>query len=180
MIFGLILFCLLISINAFHSSMKLNMNKRLSISPNFMGLDSTSLEKLEDMKAQYDRLSAVVSPVAEAEMKTIEDLVEKYKTLKEIKVMLGKLRSMWKSEASERRRNKQLSSFMKLHQGRVEIETIIADKLGVSLTNEELKGVDKVEALDAQIATLEAQLTQDEIILPEGMSTREARFGVLP
>merc|ERR1712070_399777 len=145
-----------------------------------MGLDSTSLEKLEDMKAQYDRLSAVVSPEAEAEMKEMEDLVEKYKTLKEIKVMLGKLRSMWKSEASERRRNKQLSSFMKLHQGRVEIETIIAGKLGVSLTSENLKGVDKVEELDAQIATLEAQLTQDEIILPEGMSTREARFGVLP
>jgi hypothetical protein len=146
-----------------------------------MGLDSASISKLEDMRAQYDRLSNVVSPEAEKELKGMEDIVEKYRTLREIKIMLGKLRTMWRSEASERRRAKQLKSFLQLYKGRVEIEDIIAQKLGVTMVAEEqMEGLAEVEKLDKEIAKLEKALKKEEIKLPSGMSTREARFGPLP
>ena len=146
-----------------------------------MSLDAGTLTRLEDMREQYDRLSNVVSPEAEAEMKGMEDVVEKYRTLKEIKIMLGKLRSMWRSEASERRRAKQLKSFLQLCKGRVEIEKIIADKLGVPIEKDApVPELVEVEALDAEIVSLEAALKKQEIKMPEGMSTREARFGALP
>jgi len=144
-------------------------------------LDSNAIAKLEDMRAQYDRLSNVVSPEAEAEVKSLEDVVEKYRTLKEIKIMLGKLRTMWRSEASERRRAKQLKSFLQLYKGRVEIEELIAEKLKIKVEKKEaLDGLEEVERLDTEIASLEAALKSQEIKLPDGMSTREARFGPLP
>jgi hypothetical protein len=143
-------------------------------------LDAGAITKLEEMKSTYDRLSNVVSPEAEAEMKSMQELVEKYTTLKEIKTMLGKLRTMWRSEASERRRSKQLSSFMQLYKGRIEIETLIAQKLDVSVDESKVASLDEVIKLDAEISELEAALKKEEITLPEGMSTREARFGALP
>jgi len=146
-----------------------------------MSLDAGTLNRLEYMREQYDRLSNVVSSEAEAEMNGMENVVEKYRTLKEIKIMLGKLRSMWRSEASERRRAKQLKSFLQLYKGRVEIEEIIAEKLGVSIEKgAPVAGLVEVEALDSEIASLEAALKKQEIKMPEGMSTRKARFGALP
>ena len=158
---------------------KVNVNKQ-GVNSLSMGLPANTLSSLEEMQMKYDRLSAVVSPEAEAEMSGMTDMVEKYKTLKEIKVMLNKLKSMWKTEASERRRNKQLNSFMKLYQGRVEIEQIIADKMGVSFIDDNVETLTEVQKYDAEIASLEEKLAKEEISIPSGMSTREARFGALP
>ena len=78
-------------------------------------------------------------------------------------------------------RAKQLKSFLQLYKGRVEIEEIIADKLSIAIDKEEQSiGLDEVERLDAQIKELEGALKNEEIQMPQGMSTREARFGALP
>jgi hypothetical protein len=172
-----VLILLLLSVNAYVRPL----SRRISTSSLSLALNADALSKLEDMKARYDRLSNVVSPESEAEMKSIEDVVEKYTTLKEIKIMLGKLRTMWRSEASERRRAKQLKSFLQLYKGRVEIEEIIAEKLSITIDKEEQSiGLDEVERLDAKIKKLEGALKKEEIKMPQGMSTREARFGALP
>ena len=44
---------------------------------------------------------------------------------------IGKLKSMWRTEASERRREKQLKSFSSLFEGRLELELILLEKLGL-------------------------------------------------
>jgi hypothetical protein len=146
-----------------------------------MALDDNTLSKLEEMNAQYKRLSAADSPENDAEKAKIVDVVEKYQTLVEIKGMLSKLRSMWRTEASDRRRQKQLDSFVSLYKGRVEIEEIIKEKMGIPFSKEEpkLAGLDEVARLDAEIAALEEKLQDVELVLPSGMSTREARFGPL-
>lgn len=141
-------------------------------------LDDATIAKLDDLKGKYDRLSAVVSPEAEAERAGIQEVVEKYATYKEVKLMMVKLRSMWRTEASERRRAKQLKSFMDLYKGRIEIEELIKEKLGLPFTKEvnHVEGLDEVNKLDAEIQALQAKLKKVEMILPTGKSTREERF----
>lgn len=144
-----------------------------------MSMDGLAISKLDEMKTKYDRLAAVVSPEAEAERASLADVVEKYSTYKEIKSMMGKLRMMWKSEASERRREKQLNSFIKLNEGKIELEEILKQKLGIP----SLKMITKDKALedlaryDAEIAELEKKVDSVSVKMTPGSSTREQRFG---
>jgi hypothetical protein len=144
-----------------------------------MSLDGLAISKLDEMKTKYDRLAALVSPEAETERASLADVVEKYSTYKEIKSMMGKLRVMWKSEASDRRRDKQLKSFIRLYEGKIELEEILKQKLGIP----SLKMVTKDKALedlaryDAEIAELEKKVDSVSVKMTPGSSTREQRFG---
>ena len=66
-------------------------------------LDSSTLAKLEEVSEKFARLSSVDSPEADAEKASIQELAEKYNTYKEVKTLMGKLRVMGMSEASESR-----------------------------------------------------------------------------
>ena len=96
-----------------------------------MSLDESAIGKLEEIRAKYDRLEAVVSDEAEKEREQQADVAEKYATYREIKSMMTKLRSMWRTEASERRRSKQLKSFTGLFEGKLELEELLKEKLGL-------------------------------------------------
>ena len=142
-------------------------------------LDNDTIEKLEELRSKFDRLSNVVSDEASAEKATIQDTVEKYGTYREIKNMMGRLRQMWRSEASENRRTRQLKSFVELYKGRVQIEDLLKEKLGMSVRKsaEAIKELEDIEKWDKEIAALEAKLEKAKLVIPEGMSTRMERFG---
>ena len=142
-------------------------------------LDESTLKKLDEMKQKYDRLTPVDSPEADAERAQMKEVVEKYVTYKEVKLMMVKLRSMWRTEASERRKAKQLKSFVDLYKGKLEIEEILKEKLGLPSKKEidsHIEALDEVAAMDANIAKLQEQLKKVEMVIPAGKSTREERF----
>ena len=149
-----------------------------------MVLDADAVAKLDEIKLKYDRLEANASPEAEAERASLADVAEKYTTYKEIKSMMSKLKSMWRTEASETRREKQLKSFTGLLEGRQQLEELLVEKLGLP-SNKDVKpnqAYENVLKWEAEVKLLEAKL--DEVAartaMKEGMSTREARFGALP
>ena len=139
-----------------------------------MALEENLITKLDDMKLKYDATEDA------SEKAKLEDIVVKYNTYKEIKLMMGKLRKMWRTEASERRQVRQLNSFISLYKGSLEIEESLKEKLGLTSQKEvTLEGLAEVEKWDAEIAQLENKLKEIEIKIPVGMSTREERFGPL-
>ncbi len=142
-------------------------------------LDNDTIQKLEDMRSKFDRLANVVSADADAEKSKIQDVVEKYSTYREIKGMMTRLRQMWRTEASETRRAKQLKSFVALYKGRIEVEDLLKEKMGMSVRKsmEEMKELSEIEKWDAEIAALETKLQKVKLVIPEGMSTRSERFG---
>jgi hypothetical protein len=145
-----------------------------------MLLDKEVVNKLDAMKIKYDALSTSNSPEDEEEKALIEDTIQKYNTYKEITLMMGKLRKMWRSEESERRRTRQLNSFTSLYKGRVEIEESLREKLGFSADKSKtLQGLEEISKWDGEIEKLEKKLRSVEITLPQGMSTREEKFGAL-
>ena len=151
----------------------------VSRSISLRSLDTDTIQKLDEMRGKFDRLSLVVSPESDTEKSLIQDVVEKYATYREIKAMMTKLRSIWRSEASERRRAKQLKSFTELYKGKLEIEEVIKEKLGLPSRKEidEIKELGDVVKWDAEIAALEKKLGEVAMVIPEGMSTRLERFG---
>ena len=147
-----------------------------------MTLDETTISKLEEIRGKYDRLAAVVSPEAEAERAQLSEVAEKYATYREIKQMMAKLRTMWRTEASERRREKQLKSFASLFEGRLELEESLKQKLGLPFQKivTKPKEYDEVLKLSQEVEALEKKLNDVSLTIPAGMSTREERFGALP
>jgi hypothetical protein len=113
-------------------------------------LDNDTIEKLEEMRSKFDRLSNVVSEDASAEKAKMQDIVEKYGTYREIKNMMGRLRQMWRSEASENRKARQLKSFVELYKGRMQIEDLLKEKLGMSTRKsaETIKELEDIEKWD--------------------------------
>jgi hypothetical protein len=93
--------------------------------------------------------------------------------------MMTRLRQMWRTEASETRRAKQLKSFVALYKGRIEVEDLLKEKMGMSVRKsmEEMKELSEIEKWDAEIAALETKLQKVKLVIPEGMSTRSERFG---
>ena len=151
--------------------------QRREIFSGAMVLDKNSVEKLEEIKNRYDNLANVETNEAIEEKAKLEDVVKKYGTYKEIKLMMGKLRTMWKTEESERRKSRQLSSFLSLYKGKVELEEALLEKIGApSRGPQELLGLSELQKWDAEIEALEKKLAEVEIKLPEGRSTTEARF----
>ena len=151
--------------------------QRREIFSGAMVLDKNSVEKLEEIKSRYDNLANVETNEAIEEKAKLEDVVKKYGTYKEIKLMMGKLRTMWKTEESERRKSRQLSSFLSLYKGKVELEEALLEKIGApSRGPQELLGLSELQKWDEEIEALEKKLAEVEIKLPEGRSTTEARF----
>lgn len=151
----------------------------ISSKTSLRSLDVDTIQKLDEMRGKFDKLSLVVSPESDTEKSLIQDVVEKYATYREIKAMMTKLRTIWRSEASERRRAKQLKSFTELYKGKLEIEEVIKEKLGLPSRKEidEIKELGDVQKWDAEIAALEKKLGEVTMVIPEGMSTRLERFG---
>lgn len=175
LLFSLVL--VLVALASVHSFVKVASVNSRSIS--LRSLDVDTIQKLDEMRGKFDRLSLVVSPESDSEKSLIQDVVEKYATYREIKAMMTKLRSIWRSEASERRRGKQLKSFTELYKGKLEIEEVIKEKLGLPSRKEidEIKELGDVQKWDAEIAALEKKLSEVEMVIPEGKSTRLERFG---
>ena len=142
-------------------------------------LPDNAIATLDDIKSQYDLLSNLDDPESISKKSKIEELVQKYLTYKEVKLMMVKLKNMWKGEASERRKERQLKSFVELYRGRLELEEIIKEKLGLaySKTAPDLKGWNDILKIEAEIAKLQQKIEESEVKLPKGMSTREERFG---
>jgi DNA repair exonuclease SbcCD ATPase subunit len=140
--------------------------------------DGSTLAKLEEIHEKYSRLANVDSADADAERDSLAEIAEKYGTYKEVKTLMGKLRMMWRSEASESRKSRQLKSFVDLYKGQLELEELLKEKLGLPFTKEivpisELEGV---TAAEAKVAELENELERVTYKIPVGMSTRDERF----
>lgn len=174
----LVIVCILQITDAFYHPAIANAKLQCVQSTVLRSLDVTTIGILEEMKNKYNRLINVVSPEAEEEIAKIKETVEKYSTYLEVKKLMTKLRSMYKNEASERRKEKQLKSFIDLYKGKLQIEEILKEKLGLEAKKGEIIPDDLVEfqKLEAEIAALEGKLQVTELVLPEGKSTRDARF----
>ena len=173
---GLLLACIFSAVIGFRVTPPVRSSQQLKSA--IFALDDSSLAKLDEMKARFDRLSAVDSEDAEVEREKLRDIVEKYTTFKEVKLLMIKLRNMWKGEASDRRKSRILKNFIDLYKGRLEIEEILKKKLGLSSSNEvKIDGLEEILQLDAEIDGLQKKLKEVEMILPTGMSTVEERFG---
>ena len=171
-----VLFVAVASVSAFAPSRFASSGVR-SVSQ-LWSLDSSSLARLEEMSEKYERLSNVDSPEADAEKAGIQELAEKYNTYKEVKTLMGKLRVMWRSEASESRKARQLKSFTDLYKGKLELEEIIKSKLGLPTSDvvEPIKELTALEAATAKVSELESTLEKVTYNIPKGMSTRDERF----
>ena len=174
-----LLFSFVLALVAFASVQSFVRVAPISRSVSLRSLDVDTIQKLDEMRGKFDRLSLVVSPESDTEKSLIQDVVEKYATYREIKAMMTKLRSIWRSEASERRRAKQLKSFTELYKGKLEIEEVIKEKLGLPSRKEidEIKELGDVQKWDAEIAQLEKKLSEVAMVIPAGQSTRSERFG---
>lgn len=173
------LFLNIFSVNAFLPSKNNRAKLSYSVQSTVLrSLDETAIGTLEEMKSRYDRLINVVSPEAEAEVLKLKETVEKYATYVEVKKLMNKVKSMYKNEASERRKEKQLKSFIDLYKGRLQIEEILKEKIGLPYSKTEIIPADLVEfrKIDSEISALEEKLQNVKLVLPEGKSTREERF----
>lgn len=142
-------------------------------------LDDTAVSTLEEMKNKYNRLVNVVSSEAEEEAAKLKETVEKYSTYLEVKKLMVKIKAMYKNEASERRKEKQLKSFLDLYKGKAQLEEILKDKLGLP-SNKDANivppSMQDFQKIDAEVIALEEKLKGVALVIPEGKSTREARF----
>ena len=138
-------------------------------------LDNDTICKLEEMRTKYMNMADDAPEKA-----SLKDTVEKYTTYRETKAMMGRLRQMWRTEASERRRARQLKSFTELYDARLDVEAILKERLGAKAAkSDEMKAMlDAIAKCDKQIAELETKYEKVKIVIPEGMSTRKERYGV--
>lgn len=161
-----------------HNYKSANAIKRYSST--LYALDDTIISRLDEMKNKYDRLTNVDSTESDTEAAKLKETVEKYQTYIEIKKLMSKLKTMYKDEASESRKARQLKSFVDLYRGKLQLEEILKEKLGLPYkkTNEIVAdGLTELEKIDSEIKSLEEALKNVEMVLPTGMSTREERFG---
>eukprot|EP00601_Ochromonadales_sp_CCMP2298_P030159 CAMPEP_0173340760 /NCGR_PEP_ID=MMETSP1144-20121109/9169_1 /TAXON_ID=483371 /ORGANISM="non described non described, Strain CCMP2298" /LENGTH=166 /DNA_ID=CAMNT_0014286955 /DNA_START=67 /DNA_END=567 /DNA_ORIENTATION=+ len=164
---------MLLGVNAFCQSKMNQFAQRRALN----ALEPEVLAKLDEIKGKYDRVVNVDSAEANAESAMLKEVAEKYGTYVEIKKLIIKIRTMYIDEASDARKAKQLKSFVDLYKGKVELEQILREKAGFPTIKGMAEGLSELAALDAQLASLQAKLDKAEIKIPEGMSTRFARFG---
>jgi hypothetical protein len=141
-------------------------------------LSEDVISQLDDMSGKYLRLLNLDSEDSKAEQAGMHEIVEKYNTYKEIDGMMRKLRLMWRAEASENRKSRQLKSFIELYNGKLELEEVLKEKLGLPFTKdiETPKELADILRLETKISDLETKLTDVELKIAPGMSTREERF----
>jgi len=121
-------------------------------------LDDATTSKLEEMRSKYELLSRIESEENTKEKSAMQETIDKYTTYREIKIMMNKLRIMWKSEASERRRARQLKSFVDLYRGRLDLEEVLKEKVGMPFSKSpsaSIAELDEVLRLDKEISALE-------------------------
>jgi predicted S18 family serine protease len=141
-------------------------------------LDKSTVNKLEDISEKYGRLANVDSAEADAEREKLQAVAEKYATYKEVKTLMGKLRMMYRSEASESRKERQLKSFTELYNGQLELEEVLKEKLGLPFNAEvtHVPELEAVKATSAKVSELKSELERVTFNIPQGMSTRDERF----
>lgn len=141
-------------------------------------LSEDVISQLEDMSGKYLRLLNLDSEESKTEQASMHETVEKYNTYKEIDGMMRKLRLMWRAEASENRKSRQLKSFIELYNGKLELEEVLKEKLGLPFNKdiETPKELSDILRLETKITDLETKLTDVELKIAPGMSTREERF----
>lgn len=152
--------------------------KRQLSKPLAMSLDDAAVERLEEMRGKFDRLRNVVSDEADKERNELAPTVEKYKTYVEVKILMGKIRMMWKSEASPTRKERQLNSFAQLLSGKQELEEVLKEKLGLphSKTLPKIPEFEAIRKMDKEIVALQSKLEEVKMQIAPGMSSREERF----
>jgi hypothetical protein len=142
-------------------------------------LEKSSIQVLEEISGKYSRLVNVDSPEANAEVESLKETVEKYKTFIEVKKLMVKIRSMYKNEVSETRRAKQLKSFIDLYKGKLQLEEILKQKIGLPFskaTDATPLALQTLYKLDSEIALLEGNLETVSLQLPSGKRTSDERF----
>mmetsp|Transcript_17262 Transcript_17262/g.15572 ORF Transcript_17262/g.15572 Transcript_17262/m.15572 type:complete len:178 (-) Transcript_17262:106-639(-) len=141
-------------------------------------LPPEAIVKLDEYKGKYDRLINVDSPEADSERAQLEDIVTKYNTYREVKLMMNKLKGMVKSEASDRRKERQFKSFLDLFRGKIELEEVLKEKLGLPFTKtpKAVEELNKLNQLNAEINSLKEKLESKSVKLAPGSSTRDARI----
>lgn len=172
----IVLICSLVATNAFvfRSSQLSSYSVKSNSAMNALAPDS--VDKLEDMLKRYDMIKNVDSEEANAESAKLKEAAEKYETYKEVKKLMIKIKSMYSGEVSELRKSKQEQSFIDLYKGKLQLEEILQKHLGVPVSAVMPIGLEEVEKLTAEIATLESSLSTAEIVLPKGQRTRDERF----
>lgn len=174
MYFTIFVILLIISTNVAFITNKLHIQgKRTSL----YSLSHDIISQLDEMKAKYDRLVNLDLPEANQEREMMEDIIQKYSSYKEVKVMQIKLKNMILNEVSEKRKERQLKGFIDLYRGRLALEELIKEKLGLPYNRNpvEVPILNELFKFDDEIKNLEEKLKSVEIVLPEGKSTREAR-----
>lgn len=155
-----------------------SVSRLVSHQPLRMTLDTSMIDKLDEMRSKYNRLKNVISDEAEKERSLIAPTVEKYQTYVDIKILMGKIRMMWKSEASQTRKERQLASFAQLYSGKLELEEVLKEKLGLPFTKgpPKIPEMEQIRKMDQDLEALKAKLDSVKMEIPQGMSTREERF----
>ena len=75
--------------SCFQYNQRVVINKSLTKSTNLKALSNDVITQLDEMKAKYERLNNVDSAEATEEMKKIEEIVQKYKSYKEVRIMMS-------------------------------------------------------------------------------------------
>ena len=141
-------------------------------------LEQDVISKLDEIKSRHDRLAPLDSPEANKERESIEDIVNKYTSYKEIKLMIVKMSNMIKNEASEGRKNRQLSNFIQLYKGELELEEVLKEKLGLPYSKvlNEIPLITELNKITNEVALLQNQVDKITVVVSPGGSTRETRF----
>lgn len=147
----------LLSADAFQWSHRIRSLKSTTLH----ALDSKVIERLDAMKDTYNKVVNVVSPEAEAEASKLKDIVEKYNTYTQIKTMMAKLKTVYKDEPLDQRKERQLKNFLDMYRGKVELENVLLEKLGLpanqSANTPEMQQLMKIEE---EVKLLEAKLAK--------------------
>ncbi len=161
----------------------LNRNQMLttsSTSTRLFAFDAEIFQRIIETFEKYDPiLQSLGGEKFVEEYPDIMDLAEKHEIYLETQELLVKMRIILKEERSAQRREKQLKNFIDLYLAKLELEEVIKQKLGLPFNTvvDTPPEILRLQQIDSDIAELEATLKDIEVKLPEGKSTREARFG---
>lgn len=175
----LLVLCAVVSSFAFRSSFFKSRTSSSSLA--LRALDSSVIAQLDDMKARYNRLLTVVSDESEAEAKKLKGVVDTYNLYKEMDDMLVRLKVLYTSENTERRREKQTKSIVEAVTSKAELEELLKEKLGLPFSKQPVlpAEVSVIQQTTAKITNLQSELEKITVKIPEGKSTAAARFGPL-
>jgi hypothetical protein len=141
-------------------------------------LEPQVIEKLQGIRDRYKRLENVVSPEAETEASKLKNIAEKFGTYMQVKKMMTRFRSMYKNEASDQRKARQLRSFISLYKQKSELEDILLRDAGFPPKPAQSSALVELEAINQHIAELDRSLEKVAVKLPPGKLTRLERLNM--